>query len=185
MQVSVDIFIENGSNMRLGPFFMAVKNYRIPFLGAILALLFALPSAGYAEAAEDRIVFDKTTESFALFEECSAVDGIITMTYDGFLVTSSDAQGGFHSTKVRVGNFTFVLASGVIYTGQFFDQYSVYNNRLTDPDRAITEVTLMLMGTGSDGSVLNFRSIQHEVMNRTGFSHTVEYLWCKGLLISG
>ena len=157
------------------------------FLSILGVALFALMTPiAYAHDAETTL-FDDVTDSFGWFESCSEVEGTLTRTFDGILHVNSDGQGGFHTTKTIAGDFVFIPEddSKPTYNGLFVEEYVAHSNTLTDPDQRTLTATLLLKGTGSDGSELDFLTVQHETVNPARPESGLEKIWCSGRLISG
>jgi hypothetical protein len=129
---------------------------------AAAALLLAVP---VATAQTD--VFTEhahgVTESFTDVLPCVSDSADITITYNAVFHATELSNGTYHLTGTLAGTFTAV-ADGVTYTGRFAQWFGENSNTAN----FAASFTFHVVGTGSDGSRVNFQETAHFSVSASG-----------------
>ncbi len=86
---------------------------------------------------------------------------------------TTDALGGVDGTALSAGTFTFVQVDRVTYTGHFDQLFG--GNVVVSSGAFEFTATFSARGTGSDGSILQFRAVAHITVNPDGTA-TVSFM---------
>ena len=139
---------------------------RFRILGsATLALLMLSAPAVLAATPPftETTVVTNVTESFADVNPCTdpVTTGTVTTTYNAVFHITDFNNGIYHLTGTTEGTFVFVPddASAVTYTGHVANTF-VENSNPRGAQFEATD-TFIVHATGSDGSKLNIRFINH------------------------
>jgi hypothetical protein len=133
----------------------------LALLVAVIGLLLAAPAA-FAETEVFTITEQNVTEEFTDVLPCVGTADI-TITYNAvFHVTELD-DGTFHMTGTLAGSFTAVV-DDVTYSGRFAQWFGENSNRKSFAGT----FTFHVVGSGSDGSTVNFQETAHFSVSAKG-----------------
>ena len=133
-------------------------------------LLVALPaSASGAGAMSFTQTFHNATQSFGVVNPCTFVPSTVTITYDGVfhitVLTSGTGAGTGWVTFTGTGDF--VLAPLVPGTPTYTGNFTTWDGANFNLTNFSATAILVLHGTGSDGSTLDFHDVSHITVNGT------------------
>ena len=131
------------------------------FLVAAVALLLAAPVA-LAETEVFTVTEKNVTEQFTDELPCVGTADI-TITYNAVFHATELDDGTYHLTGTLAGSFTAV-ADGVTYTGRFAQWFGENSNKKS----FAATFTFHVVGSGSDGSMVNFQETAHFSVSAKG-----------------
>ncbi len=128
---------------------------------AAFAILALPASASGAGAMSFTQPFHNATQSFPAANPCTGVPATVDLTFDGAfhitVLTSGVGAGTGWATFTGTGDFVLTQINGITFTGNF-TTWDGANFNLTN--FAATAI-LVIHGTGSDGSTLDFHDVSH------------------------
>lgn len=143
----------------------------LTLLVAAAALLLAAPAA-LAEAEVFTITEQNVTEQFTDVLPCVGTADI-TITYNAVFHATQLDDGTYHLTGTLAGSFTAV-ADDVTYTGRFAQWFGENSNRKS----FAATFTFHVVGTGSDGTTVNFQETGHYSVSAKGLVITFDKTKC-------
>ncbi len=146
---------------------------------SLLLLLLTVPA--HAAATPMTVTFHDTTVSFPVTPiTCPSgatglPGGMLTITYNGVMHTTSDTAGGIHFTMTITGSFVLVATSGVTFTGHI-NVWSGGTEHFASNGASEIGFTASAHGTGTDGSTIDFHIVAHITINANGPPPTVMFM---------
>lgn len=130
---------------------------KLLFAGAVLALLVGMPSVASAQAETETVVFHGVTETMADVNPCTGDPVTVTLTYNGVLHSTADAQGGAHFTGTFAGTVEVVPVDPSLptYTGHFAQWIGANSSSNSDG----FWVTFNAKVFAPDGSMVSFNGV--------------------------
>ena len=149
----------------------------IAAIGAVLLMAVTAQASG-AGAVSVTQTFHNATQTMPSNQPCTGVPGTLTLTFNGVshfnFLTSGVGAGTGWGTFTATGTFSFVGADGVTFTGQFMnwdgENFNLQNFAATS--------TLIVHGTGSDGSSLTFHEVAHMSVSASGITLSFDKPTC-------
>jgi hypothetical protein len=133
----------------------------LALLVAAIGLLLAAPAA-FAETEVFTITEQNVTEEFTDVVPCVGTADI-TITYNAVFHATELDDGTYHLTGTLAGSFTAVV-DDVTYTGRFAQWFGENSNKKS----FAATFTFHVVGTGSDGSTVNFQETAHFSVSAKG-----------------
>ncbi len=147
-------------------------------LAVAAIMVVAAPSASAAGAGA--VSFTQTehnaTETDTDVNPCTGAPGTLTLTYNAIFHVTTLANGTYWATFTQTGTFSFVPfdSSQPSYTGHF----TVWDGDNWNNQNTTETATFMVIGTGSDGSMLAFHETEHFSVSATGVTTSFDNPRC-------
>jgi hypothetical protein len=149
----------------------------IAALGAVLLMAVTAHASG-AGAVSVTQTFHNATQSMSSNQPCTGVPGNLTLTFNGVshftFLTSGVGAGTGWGTFTATGTFSFVGEDGVTFTGQFTN----WDGENLNLKNFAATSTLIVHGTGSDGSSLTFHEVAHISVSASGITVSFDKPTC-------
>jgi hypothetical protein len=144
---------------------------------AAALMLFALPGYAGGSGAQTETIHFEDTDTFLTQGECGLPEGTVAfIEFKGVMHTTEGANGQIHTTGTFVGDLTFTLPDGKVFTGHFADHFaSNLNNRNETGGFTSNNVV-----KAADGSRLHLHFLDHFNLSATGEPHFFFQLNCGG-----
>src|SRR5258708_17899116 len=142
---------------------------------AMMAVLLFTRTTAFAEGAGAVTFtqnFHNAVQSFPAPNPCTGAPGTVTLTYNGVFHVTALTSGHGAGTDWATGTMTgdFVLTPDDPAQPSFTGHFTTWFGNSDNLQNGVEHAILVLHGTGSDGSTLQFHEVSHLSISASGMT---------------